>query len=237
MNRRMAENEQTNRRLAAVFAADVVGYSRMMAADETGTLAALKHHRETLFDPAIVRHKGRIVKPIGDGTLVEFASVVDAVKCALEIQRSIRAQAQSKSDGIVLRIGINLGDVIVDGDDICGDGVNVAARLEPLADPGGVCISGIVNESIGNRVDVSFTGGGEVAVKNIARPIRVWKWQPEGDVTPGQPFARSDAPDMAEPPRSPCCRSTTFREIPSRNISPTASPRTSSPIFRRSPDY
>ena len=126
----MAENEQTNRRLAAVLAADVVGYSLMMGADETGTLAALKHYRETIFDPAVAQHKGRVVKLIGDGTLVEFASIVDAVNCALAIERSIKAQAEPNRKGIVLRIGINLGDVIVDGDDIYGDGVNVAARLE-----------------------------------------------------------------------------------------------------------
>ena len=169
----MPEIEQTNRRLAAVLAADVVGYSRLMSADEDGTHAALKRHRETVFDPAVAQHKGRIVKLIGDGTLVEFASVVDAVKCALAIQRSINARPQPNDDGIVLRIGINLGDVIIDGDDIYGDGVNVAARLEPLAEPGGVCVSGVVNESIGNRIDVSFTDGGEFVVKNISRPIRV----------------------------------------------------------------
>jgi adenylate cyclase len=202
MNQRMAENEQTNRRLAAVLAADVVGYSRMMAADEAGTLAALKHHRETVFDPAVARHRGRLVKLIGDGAVVEFASVVDAVNCALAIQRSVNAQAPPNGRGIVLRIGINLGDIIVDGDDIYGDGVNVAARLEPLAAPGGVCISGIVNESVGNRVDASFKDGGEVAVKNIARPIRIWKWLPDNEAAASEGFAKPAATDMAkgEPP-------------------------------------
>ncbi|MEX0860488.1 MAG: adenylate/guanylate cyclase domain-containing protein, partial [Cucumibacter sp.] len=128
--------ERTNRRLAAILAADVVGYSRMMAADETGTLTALKAHREALFNPAVERHNGRIVKLIGDGTLVEFASVVDAVRCALDIQLAVAAITPGPTQ-IKLRIGVNLGDVIIDGDDIYGDGVNVAARLEPLAEPGG----------------------------------------------------------------------------------------------------
>src|SRR3990172_3247861 len=166
----------SNRRLAAILAADVVGYSRMMGADEAGTLAALKHHRESIFDPAVAEHNGRVVKLIGDGTLVEFGSVVDAVKCALAIQRAVKAQAPPNGKGIVLRIGVNLGDVIIDGDDIYGDGVNVAARLEPLAEPGGICVASIVNESVGTRINVAFTDGGEVHVKNIDRPIRVWKW-------------------------------------------------------------
>jgi adenylate cyclase len=140
-------------------------------------------------------HKGRVVKLIGDGTLVEFGSVVDAVKCALAIQRSVKSEAQP--NGIVLRIGINLGDVIIDGDDIYGDGVNVAARLEPLASPGGVCVASIVNESVGSRIDVRFTDGGEVTVKNIERPIRVWKWHPDSDAVSGQPAA------AAQPARAP----------------------------------
>jgi adenylate cyclase len=168
---------RTTRRLAAILAADVVGYSRMMAGDEAGTLVALKRHREAIFDPAVAANGGRIVKLIGDGTLVEFGSVVDAVNCALAVQRVIAAEAAGGAR-ITLRIGVNLGDIIIDGDDIYGDGVNVAARLEPLAEPGGVCVSAIVNESVGSRVDVSFADGGEVQVKNIDRPIRVWKWHP-----------------------------------------------------------
>jgi adenylate cyclase len=175
----MAE-ERVNRKLAAILAADVVGYSRLMGVDEEGTLTALKRHRETVFDPAVAAHNGRIVKLIGDGTIVEFPSVVDAVNCALAIQRS--ATLPPDKDGapslIVLRIGINLGDVIIEADDIYGDGVNIAARLEPLAEPGGVCISSIVNESVGNRIDVRFEDAGETAVKNIERPIRIWKWHP-----------------------------------------------------------
>ncbi len=195
----MAENDQNDRRLAAILAADVVGYSRMMGADEAGTLAALKHHREAVFDPAVVRHKGRVVKLIGDGTLVEFASVVDAVRCALDIQRSARSGSRREGSPIVLRIGVNLGDIIIDGDDIYGDGVNVAARLEPLAEPGGVCIASIVNESVGNRIDVTFRDCGEVAVKNIARPIRIWKWHPDSDAVAAQPAAPAAVAAAAEP--------------------------------------
>lgn len=168
---------QTTRRLAAILASDVVGFSRMMAADEAGTHAALKHHRETVFDPIVAANNGRIVKLIGDGALVEFVSAVDAVNCALAVQRTL-ATGTANGNPIVLRIGINLGDIILDGDDIYGDGVNVAARLEPLAEPGGICIASIVNESVGSRVDERFEDGGEVQVKNIDRPIRVWKWHP-----------------------------------------------------------
>ena len=175
----MAE-ERVNRKLTAILAADVVSYSRLMASDEEGTLAALKRHRQTVFEPAVAAHQGRIVKLIGDGTIVEFPSVVDAVNCALSVQRSAHS-LQNESlhqPKIVLRIGINLGDVIIEGDDIYGDGVNIAARLEPVAEPGGICISSIVNESIGNRIDVRFQDGGQINVKNIDRPIRIWRWHP-----------------------------------------------------------
>jgi adenylate cyclase len=175
----MAE-ERFNRKLAAILAADVVGYSRLMASDEEGTLAALKRHRQMVFEPTVAAHHGRIVKLIGDGTIVEFASVVDAVNCALSVQRSSDSLQDESFDHpkIVLRIGINLGDVIIEGDDIYGDGVNIAARLEPVAEPGGICISSIVNESIGNRIDVRFEDGGQINVKNIDRPIRIWRWHP-----------------------------------------------------------
>jgi len=192
----MAE-DQTNRRLAAVLASDVVGYSRMMGADEAGALRTLRRHRETLFDPAVTAHKGRIVKLMGDGTLVEFTSVVDAVKCALVIQRAIKAQAPPV--GIVLRIGVNLGDVIIDGEDIYGDGVNVAARLEPLAEPGGVCVASIVSESVGNRIDGAFKDCGEVAVKNIDRPIRIWKWHPDADAVSAESRQTIAAPARTQP--------------------------------------
>jgi adenylate cyclase len=184
---------RTNRRLTAILASDVVGYSRFMANDEAGTLASLKRHRETVFDPAIAQYGGRVFKLMGDGALVEFPSVVDAVSCAVAIQTT-ESVALPNGEEIRLRIGINLGDVIIEDDDIYGDGVNIAARLEPLAEPGGICVSSIVNESVGNRLDISFKDRGEVRVKNIDRPIRVWKWQQDNaevvrshaiDTTPG----------------------------------------------------
>ena len=168
------ETPTFNRRLAAIMAADVVGYSRLMAKDEAETLAALNRHRQETFNPNVARHGGRIVKLMGDGTLVEFTSVVDAVNCAMAIQ-----QMADETPEIVLRIGINLGDIIIQADDIYGDGVNIAARLEPLARPGGICISSVVNESVGQGTDITFSDGGEVQVKNIERPIRVWHWHPD----------------------------------------------------------
>jgi adenylate cyclase len=195
----MAE-ERVNRKLAAILAADVVGYSRLMGADEAGTLTALKHHRQAVFDPAVAAYNGRIVKLIGDGTIVEFGSVVDAVNCALSVQRSgdLTPDETPPQPKIVLRIGINLGDVIIEGDDIYGDGVNIAARLEPLAEPGGICVSSIVNESIGNRIDAHFQDGGDISVKNIDRPIRVWKWQPTGtSISAAKPDAAKPATNGA----------------------------------------
>jgi adenylate cyclase len=173
-------DSRINRKLAAILVADVVGYSRLMEADEAGTLGALKRHRETIFDPAVAAHNGRVVKLIGDGAIVEFGSVVDAVNCAVSVQRSSPSSpdAAMRQSTIVLRIGINLGDIIIENDDIYGDGVNIAARLEPLAEPGGICVSSIVHESVGNRIDVRFQDGGEIRVKNIDRPVRVWKWHP-----------------------------------------------------------
>lgn len=162
------------RRLAAILAADVVGYSKLMAEDEAGTLAALKTHRAELFDPETIKRGGRIVKLMGDGVLVEFPSVVDAVECALAIQRALAGE----NDKLKLRIGVNLGDIIIDGEDIYGDGVNVAARLEALAEPGGIAISGIVHEGLGNRVEADFIDAGEQQVKNISRPIRLFRWSP-----------------------------------------------------------
>jgi adenylate cyclase len=189
----MAE-ERVNRKLVAILAADVVGYSRLMEADESGTLAALKQHRQTIFDPAVAAHNGRNVKLIGGGTIVEFGSVIDAVICALSVQRSDDPPPDEvlRQPKIVLRIGINLGDVIIDGDDIYGDGVNIAARLEPLAEPGGICVSSIVNESIGNRIDVRFQDAGDITVKNINRPIRIWKWHP--GATPDVTRSKMDKP-------------------------------------------
>ena len=165
------------RKLVAILAADVVGYSRLMEVDEAGTLARLKTHRLELIDPTIARHRGRIIKTTGDGLLVEFQSVVDAVQCACEIQtRMARRNADvSPARAIQLRIGINLGDVIVEGDDIFGDGVNVAARLEALAEPGSICVSAAVRDQVGARLDARFEDLGEQSVKNITRPIRIYQ--------------------------------------------------------------
>jgi TolB-like protein len=161
----------------------------MMASDEAGTLAALKRHREVIFDPAVTQHRGRIVKLMGDGTLVEFGSVVDAVNCALTVQRFSSPARPEGDPPIVLRIGINLGDIIIEGDDIYGDGVNIAARLEPLAEPGGICVASVVNDNLGSRIDVRFRDAGEVKVKNIERPIRIWKWHPTDSAGESHPSA------------------------------------------------
>ena len=164
------------RRLAAILAADMVGYSRLMEADEAGTLARLRTHRLELIDPAIAKNKGRIIKTTGDGMLVEFQSVTEAVLCAVEVQeRMARRNADvDPARWIQFRIDINLGDVIVDGGDLLGDGVNVAARLEALAEPGGICVSAAVRDQVGTRLELAFTDLGEQSVKNIARPIRAF---------------------------------------------------------------
>ena len=164
------------RRLAAILASDVVGYSRLMGADEEGTLETLKAHRRELVDPKIRENHGRIVKTTGDGMLVEFPSVVDAVRCAVEIQRAMvdRNAETAEDQRITFRIGVNLGDIIVDGGDIYGDGVNVAARLEALAEPGGICISRVVRDQTRDKLSYPFEDLGEHSVKNIARPVRVY---------------------------------------------------------------
>lgn len=172
----MAE-ARAERRLAAILATDVAGYSRLMGVDEEGTLAAFKAMRKSLIDPKIAEYRGRIVKTTGDGALVEFASTVDAVRCAVDIQRAMpdrNAEAPSDKE-IELRIGINVGDIIVDGDDIFGDGVNVAARLEGISDPGGICISDVVHQQVSGRVEATFADLGEQNLKNIARPVRAYR--------------------------------------------------------------
>ena len=184
------------RRLAAILAADVVGYSRLMERDEEGTLAALKALRSELIDPAIAEHKGRIVKLMGDGMLVEFASVVDAVRCAVAIQRAMHARGEDvpADRTITLRIGINLGDVIVEGHDLYGDGVNIAARLEALAEPGGIYVSEVVHQSIGTKLDLDFEDLGEHQVKNIARAVHVFRVRFAAEsVEPERPEAGAEA--------------------------------------------
>ncbi len=192
-------DERVQRRLAAILAADVVGYSRLIRADEEGMLAALKTLRENIIDPRIAEHQGRIVKLMGDGMLAEFPSVVDAVRAAVEIQQTVAEHNADLSEDrrIEFRVGINLGDVVIDGDDIHGDGVNVAARLEALAEPGGIYISGKVYEKVRDRTALVFEDLGEQEVKNIDRPVRTWRWIPHG--RPAIAAGRPEAAQLALP--------------------------------------
>jgi adenylate cyclase len=187
--------ERVERRLAAILAVDVAGYSRLMGEDEEGTLAALKAIRRELGDPKIAEHRGRIVKTTGDGLLVEFASVVDAVRCAVEVQRDMKAGNADVAAGrrIEFRMGINVGDIIIEDGDIFGDGVNIAARLEGLAAPGGICLSAAAHEQVRDRFDITFEDLGEQRVKNIARPIRAYAIE----TAP----VRVAAPSAPSPPR------------------------------------
>ena len=188
---------RVERRLAAILAADVASYSRLMGADEEGTLAQLKAHRCELLDPTIAEHRGRIVKTTGDGMLIEFPSVVDAGRCAVEIQRGmiVRNSAIAQDKRIEFRIGINVGDIIIDDGDVFGDEVNIAARLETLAEPGGICVSARAREDLDGKVTAAFVDDGEQQLKNIARPIRIYRMRLAGDeakahrgyVLPGKP--------------------------------------------------
>ncbi len=175
------------RRLAAILAADVVGYSRLMGADEAGTLTRLKALRRDLVQPSITKRKGRVVKLMGDGLLAEFPSVVEAVQCAVDIQNAMPGREPDLPDDrrIALRIGVNLGDIIVEGSDIYGDGVNVAARLEALAAPGGICISGTVMDHVKDKLDLGFRDLGEQKVKNIGRPVHVFGWPEAAELSAG----------------------------------------------------
>ncbi len=169
--------QKVTRKLAAVLVADVVGYSRLIGQDEEGTLSRLKALREELIDPSIARHDGRIVKTMGDGVLVEFPSVVDAVRNAVEVQQGVaeREAEVPEERRIEIRVGVNLGDIVIDGEDILGDGVNLAARLEGLADPGGICISGAAFDQVDGKLDLAFENMGEQKVKNIEKPVRVYR--------------------------------------------------------------
>src|SRR5947208_1694946 len=185
---------RVERRLAAILAADVAGYSRLIEADEEGTLGRLKGLRAEIIDPKIAHHNGRIVKTTGDGLLVEFASVVDALRCAAEAQAAMAESnaALSPDRRVEFRIGINVGDIVVEDGDIFGDGVNVAARLEGLAEPGGICVAARVQEDAAGRLDIAFEDMGEQALKNIARPIRVYRVRiPVAETTSTAPAMRS----------------------------------------------
>ena len=192
-------DKRVERRLAAVLAADVAGYSRLMGADEEGTLGKLKALRKALVDPKIVEHRGRIVKTTGDGMLVEFASAVDAARCAVEIQRDMAAQnADVPQDSrIEFRIGIHVGDIIIDDNDIFGDGVNIAARLEGIAEPGGVCISDDAHRQIRGKVDFSYNDMGLQSLKNIVEPMRAWHMRLGSDAISLLPLSSAAAPVQA----------------------------------------
>ena len=208
--------ERVERRLAAVLAADVAGYSRLMGIDEEGTLARLKAVRKALVDPTIATHRGRIVKTTGDGMLVEFASAVDAVRCAVEVQRGMAEQnaAVPQDDRIEFRIGIHVGDIIIDDNDIFGDGVNIAARLEGIAEPGGVCISDDAYRQVRGKVEIAFDDMGPQTLKNIAEPMQAWRVRLTAQISSAvairldceRTLSRSRFPTS---PPSPCCRSRT----------------------------
>ena len=187
------------RRVTAILAADVAGYSRLMGVDEEGTLTELKSHRAGLIDPKIKEHHGRTVKTSGDGMLVEFVSVVDAVRCAVEIQRGMaeRNTPVPEKNRIEFRIGINVGDIMIDGGDIFGDGVNVAARLEGLADPGGICVSMRVQEDVQGKLDFTFEDAGEHHLKNIARPIRAYRVRLVGGLSSPPSLITPEKPSIA----------------------------------------
>ncbi len=194
----MAEERVQRRR--AILAADVAGYSRLMGVNEERTLAQLQAHQRELLEPSISEHRGRIVKTTGDGMLVEFASVVDALRCATEIQRGMteRNAEVPTAERIEFRIGINVGDIMSEGGDIFGDGVNVAARLEALADPGGICVSGRVQEDARGKFDIPFEDRGEQRLKNIAWPVRVYKVRLGGETPTAVPaLSLPDKPSIA----------------------------------------
>ena len=188
------------RRLAAILSADVAGYSRLMGDDEAGTLERLKAHRAECVDPAIAARGGRIVKLMGDGALVEFPSVVDAVECAIAVQRGMaeRNADVPESTCIAFRIGINLGDIIIEGDDIYGDGVNLAARIQEVAAPGGVALSDIAHQQVEGKIEAAFEDSGAHTLKNIAKPVRVYRWTEGGVAAAGEaPLALPDKPSLA----------------------------------------
>ena len=199
----MSNSGSMERRLSAILAADVVGYSRLMGANESGTLAALRTLQSDFLDGKISEHQGRIVKLTGDGMLVEFPSVVNAVACAAEMQRGIRDRNQNvpQDRRIEFRMGVNVGDVIAQGDDIFGDGVNVAARLESIAAPGGITISGPVRDHLGNRLDLTFEDMGEQTLKNIERPIRVYRVSLDGPAAQRREATKKQAqPEQLQKP-------------------------------------
>ena len=172
---------RVERRLAAILAADVAGYSRLMGADEEGTLARLNAHRREFLEPTVAEHRGRVVKRTGDGILVEFVSAVDATRCAIEVQHGMAQRNIGVADEqrIEIRIGVHVGDIIIEEGDIFGDGVNIAARLESVAQPGGICISEDAYRQVRDKLDANFLDSGERQLKNIARPVRIYEFHPD----------------------------------------------------------
>ena len=216
------------RRLAAILATDVVGYSRLVEHDEAGTLSALKALRRDVFDPLLSQHHGRTVKLMGDGSIVEFGSVVEAVACAVAVQKGVadHQTGVSPERRIVFRIGINLGDVVVDADDLLGDGVNIAARLEQICEPGSIMISGTAYDHLQGKLDLPLEATGEQRVKNIDRPIRAYRMRLDGKHS-GIPTAQPSANGRVSH-RLPFFPSSTCLATPTRNISVTGLARTSS---------
>ena len=210
-------NQHVERRLAAILAADVAGSCRLIGIDEEGTLAQLKALRKTLFDPKITDHRGRIVKNTGDGALVEFGSVVDAVRCAVEIQRGMAEQNIDAPQGkqIELRIGIHVGDIIIDENDIFGDGVNIAVRLEGIAEPGGVCISDDAYRQIRGKVEIACDDMGPQPLKNIAEPMRAWRVRLTGQT----PSTVQSGPAVSQPRALPLPDKPSIAVLPFTNMS------------------
>ncbi len=215
--------ERVERRLAAILAADVAGYSRLMGRDEAGTLARLKALRRELIDPMVAEHKGRIVKTTGDGLLIEFPSVVEAVACAITVQSGMgsRNAATPEDRRIEFRVGINSGDIIVEDGDIHGDGVNIAARLEGVAEPGGICVSAIVHDQVRDRLDCVFEDLGEQSLKNIVRPVRVYRIGPEIGPRASRPLSGVDAAGTAavQPAALPLPDKPSIAVLPFQNMS------------------
>jgi adenylate cyclase len=194
--------QQIKRRLAAILAADVAGYSSMMSSDEAGTIAALRRVWAEIFNPAVASHHGRIVKMMGDGALVEFGSAVDAVECAVSVQRAMRDQRTTAQKSIEFRIGLNLGEIVIEEDDIFGDGVNVAVRLEGQAPQGGILVADVVHTQVLGKVSVTFSDSGEIKLKNIDRPVRAWRWggrdtKPFGKPLSGLTASQAEKPSIA----------------------------------------
>jgi adenylate cyclase len=189
---------RVERRLAAIVAADIVAYSRLIETDEARTLNAIRAIRSQVIDPLIADHRGRIVKLMGDGAIVEFGSVVDAVACAIAMQEGVTVHQQDvpPESRIAFRIGVNIGDVVVEGEDLLGDGVNIAARLEALAEPGGICIADAVQKQLVGKTDFAFEDTGDRTLKNIAQPVRVWRWS-NAPIPPAAPLPLPDRPSIA----------------------------------------